>query len=147
MRNYEHEKVVLFQVIVLTVFQLMKSKVVRIICHILRVRHYANQTHQNKCAFCRGNHWSDKCKVISEPEARKEYLRKGSHCFLCLNQSHISRNCSKQKHATNAKVCTIPQFVLRKRIVWKSWETLLTKPTRMQFIIRHLFYYKQQKYS
>ena len=30
------QKVVLFQVIVSTVFQMMKSKVVRIICHILR---------------------------------------------------------------------------------------------------------------
>ena len=38
MRNYEHEKVVLFQVIVLTIFQMMKSNTVRIICHILRVR-------------------------------------------------------------------------------------------------------------
>ena len=58
---------------------------------------YANQTHQHKCVFCRGNHWSDKCKVISDPETRKEYLRKGNRCFLCLNQSHISRNCSKAK--------------------------------------------------
>ena len=33
---------------------------------------YSNQAHQNKCVFCRGNHWSHKCKVISEPEARKE---------------------------------------------------------------------------
>ena len=74
---------------------MMKSKVVRIICHILRVR--PNQTHQNKYVFGCGNHWSDKCKVISELETRKEYLRKGNRCFLCLNQSHTSRNCSKTK--------------------------------------------------
>ena len=73
---------------------------------------YSKQTHENKCVFCRGNHWSDKCKVISEPEARKEYLRKGNRCFLCLNQSHISRNCSKTKTCYcckglhNSAICT-----------------------------------------
>ena len=32
---------------------------------------YSKQTHQNKCVFCHGNYWFDKCKVSSEPEARK----------------------------------------------------------------------------
>ena len=58
---------------------------------------YSNQTHQNKCVFGRYNHWSDMCKVICEPEARKEYSRKSIRCFLCLNQSNISRNCPKTK--------------------------------------------------
>ena len=53
--------------------------------------------HQNKCVFCCGNHWPDKCKVISEPETGKEYLSKGNRCFLCLNECHISINSSKTK--------------------------------------------------
>ena len=71
-----------------------------------------DQKHQNKCAFCRGNHWSYKCKVISKPEAKKEYLRKRNRCFLCLNQSQIRRNCAKTKtcyHCNglhNSAICT-----------------------------------------
>ena len=37
-----------------------------------------------KCIFCRGNHWSDKCRVISDVEARKDFLKKEKRCFLCL---------------------------------------------------------------
>ena len=81
---------------------------------------YSNQTHQNKCVFCRGRHWSDKCKVISEPEARKEYLREGNRCFLCLNQSSIGRNCSKTKTCYyckglhNSAICTKKKDSLEK---------------------------------
>ena len=98
--------------------------------------------HRNKCVFCRGNRWSDKCKVIGEPEARKKYLRKGNCCF----QSHISRNCPKTT-CNYCKGLRNPQLVLRKRVFWKSWETLLTKPTWTPTLVRHLFYYKRQKYS
>ena len=50
-----------------------------------------------KCVFCKGFHWSDKCRVITDPEDRKEFLRKGKRCFLCLNVDHVSRNCTKSK--------------------------------------------------
>ena len=36
------------------------------------------------CVFCREPHWSDKCTVISDAQARKNFLRKGGRCFLCL---------------------------------------------------------------
>ena len=50
-----------------------------------------------KCVFCKGFYWSHKCRVITDPEARKEFLRKGKKCFLCLNVDHVSRNCTKSK--------------------------------------------------
>ena len=50
-----------------------------------------------KCVFCKGFHWSDKCQVITDPEARKEFLRKGKVYFLCLSVDHVSRNCTKSK--------------------------------------------------
>ena len=37
-----------------------------------------------KCVFCKGFHWSDKCWVITDPEARKGFLRKGKRCFFCV---------------------------------------------------------------
>ena len=48
-----------------------------------------------KCIFCRGNHWSDKCNVISDFEARKDFLKKEKICFLCLKPDHLSCNCTK----------------------------------------------------
>ena len=49
------------------------------------------------CVFCRSPHWSDKCSVITDIEARKAFLRKGGRCFLCLKENHISRDCPKTK--------------------------------------------------
>ena len=43
-------------------------------------------TSQSRCIFCKAFHWSDKCKVISDIEARKEFLRKGERCFLCMSE-------------------------------------------------------------
>ena len=45
-----------------------------------------------KCVFCDGNHWSNKCRIVS-----KELLKKGNYCFMCLKTDHISRNCQKTK--------------------------------------------------
>ena len=50
-----------------------------------------------KCVFCDGNHWSDKCRIVSDVQTRKELLKKGNHCFMCLKTDHISRNCQKTK--------------------------------------------------
>ena len=86
---------------------------------------YSNQTHQNKCVFCHGSHYSNKCDVVSEPQARKEYLRKDSRCFLSLNQSHISRNCPKTKTCYYCKGL----YNSNSKIFSKSRETLLTKPS------------------
>ena len=50
-----------------------------------------------KYVFCKGSHWLDKCWVLPDPAARKEFLRKGKRCFLYLNVDHVSRNCPKWK--------------------------------------------------
>ena len=55
-------------------------------------------SHQSvKCCFCKGSHWSDKCHVVTDAVARKEFLKKGDQRFLCLGEGHISRNCQKSK--------------------------------------------------
>ena len=38
-----------------------------------------------KCVFCDGDHWSDKCRVVSHVHARKDLLKKG-------NRFHVSEN-------------------------------------------------------
>ena len=49
------------------------------------------------CAFCKGNHWADKCNVISDVDGRKDFLQKGKLCFMCLRPDHISRNCTRTR--------------------------------------------------
>ena len=61
-------------------------------------------SHQSmKCCFCKRPHWSDKCHVVTDAVARKEFFRKGDRCFLCLGQGHISRNCQKSKRCLYCK--------------------------------------------
>ena len=45
------------------------------------------------CAFCRKNHSSCQCAVISDITARKAFLVAHSDCFNCLNIRHILRDC------------------------------------------------------
>ena len=66
---------------------------------------------QNSCVFCRKPHWSDKCTVITDCEAHKEFLRKGGRCFLCLKPNHMMKNCNKSKPCFIVRVCTTLQFV------------------------------------
>ena len=61
------------------------------------------------CTYCRGNHASVKCDVITEVMARKTILRKKARCFVCLKSGHKAHNCRsnikcykcQQKHHTS----------------------------------------------
>lgn len=64
------------------------------------------------CVFCRGPHWSDKCTVITERNTRRDFLRKGGRCFLCLKDGHKVSECPKSKPCFyckglhNSAICT-----------------------------------------
>ncbi len=45
------------------------------------------------CCFCNQSHPSDKCRVITQVEARKQIVRKSGRCFVCLKRGHIGREC------------------------------------------------------
>ena len=46
--------------------------------------------------FCSHGHWSDKCSLITDPWARKKFLKEKGSAF-CLKSFHVSRNCSKKE--------------------------------------------------
>ena len=54
-----------------------------------------NKKFRNKCVFCKGSHWSNKCELMADLSARKEFLRKelSERYFLCLEEGRLSRNC------------------------------------------------------
>ena len=45
------------------------------------------------CSFCEHPHPSSLCKIVTNPEARKQILRRTGRCFVCLRKNHISRQC------------------------------------------------------
>ena len=51
----------------------------------------------NECVFCLRQHWSDKCDVITDTEARKMCLSNHQRCFNCLREGHLSNKCLKTK--------------------------------------------------
>ena len=58
---------------------------------------HSSECSGRKCVFCDGDHWLDKCRVISNGKARKDLLKKGNRFFMYLKTDHISRNCQKTK--------------------------------------------------
>ena len=58
-----------------------------------------------ECIFCKGKHWSDKCNIVTDPIARKEFLKNNNFCFRCLKKDHLSRNCKRSKTCFYCKPC------------------------------------------
>ena len=58
---------------------------------------YTGQLKTVSCVFCKKPHYSDKCNVITDSQARKEFLKKGGRCFLCLKPNHKINECTKSK--------------------------------------------------
>ena len=47
------------------------------------------------CVFCRRNHASKNCGIITKPEVRKNILQREKRCFVCMATSHQANNCRK----------------------------------------------------
>ena len=48
------------------------------------------------CSYCRRDHPSSKCNVITDINSRKAILRNKAKCFICLKSGHIARNCNSR---------------------------------------------------
>ena len=68
------------------------------------------------CTYCRRNHVSSKCDVITDVRARKAILRRKARCFVCLRHGHMARQCSstmkcfkcQQRH--HISICEEPKY-------------------------------------
>ena len=62
--------------------------------------------HHNKiCLFCRnGSHYSDKCHVVTEVEARRQKPKKENYCFRCLKKGHMSTDGKKKIYCYRCKM-------------------------------------------
>ena len=48
---------------------------------------------QAACVYCEQAHPTSTCPVVRDPGERKQILRTGGCCFVCLRRNHLSRNC------------------------------------------------------
>lgn len=61
----------------------------------------SDQTVTIRCAFCEDFHYSASCKMVVEPEKRREILQRKNRCFICLRIGHRSNECSTNKTCRN----------------------------------------------
>ena len=45
------------------------------------------------CTFCQGNHASNSCTKVTDPQVRMKLIKEKGKCFVCLKSGHISRMC------------------------------------------------------
>lgn len=50
-----------------------------------------------RCVYCEGEHYSASYTNIVNPKDRKDLLRKGGRCFVCLRNNHKSKDCTSPK--------------------------------------------------
>ena len=66
--------------------------------------------------YCRRNHSSSKCDVITDVNGRKAILRRKATYFVCLNPGHIARHCTstwkcfKCRGRHHISICEQPKF-------------------------------------
>ena len=48
---------------------------------------------EKKCGLCLEDHEKENCRKYSDPEERKNILKKYGRCFVCLNRNHRSFEC------------------------------------------------------
>ena len=71
-----------------------------------------NTVSQRSCAFCKGSHSPTKCEVITDRQARKEFVVQKNLCFNCLGRhkvnicksKHRCRKCNRKHHTS---LCTV----------------------------------------
>ena len=79
--------------------------------------------------FCEAARWSDKCSVISDFEAKKEFFEKEKRCFFCLKPDHMIRNCSKTKPCFYCKGMHNSEICNNREISKTKQKTMTGTPT------------------
>ena len=65
-----------------------------------------------KCLFCDKKHKSEKCRIVTEIQARKNILKKKKLCFVCLKPHHVAKDCKSKISCYICKRDIMQQCVL-----------------------------------
>ena len=50
-------------------------------------------SNENKCVYCKRDHLSSRCSIVSDVKARVALLRRENRCFICLRFGHLAKHC------------------------------------------------------
>ena len=64
----------------------------------------ASNVSRKNCIFCEKNHYSDRCSIVTEIDARRDILRKKRRCYRCLGSFHMSKSCRVRVKCYKCKV-------------------------------------------
>ena len=59
------------------------------------------------CVYCKQQHRSNKCQVVTNVASRRGILCKKGVCFVCVRSGHIARNCLSNMKCLNVTKPTI----------------------------------------
>ncbi len=85
-----------------------------------------------KCAFCQGNHKSEKCKKAKELRQCKTFLIKNGRCCCCLKAGHRAFKCRDKLECTSCKGNNHPYAIcpsLAPKEPWRKPSTPMLDPT------------------
>ena len=49
------------------------------------------------CPYCDKRHFPDKCRIVTNPEKRKEILKQKKRCFVCTKEHHLAHECRAKR--------------------------------------------------
>ena len=61
------------------------------------------QQGQHQCGFCKGSHLPNRCRTVTDINARYEIVSRERLCFICLKPSHRPQDCRLQFY--NCVIC------------------------------------------
>ena len=96
------------------------------------------------CAFCRKNHFHNKCNVATGVAERKQIVWKKRLCYRCLPGSHVARNCRSKRSCYRCKssnhhtaIC-LNEWRNNENAVQKSQQTMVNSrtPVLLQTVVQ-----------
>ena len=60
---------------------------------------YSNpKGYEARCPYCEGDHFPDRCSIVTDVRKRKEVLIKKKRCFVCTRGNHVSAECRSKRN-------------------------------------------------
>lgn len=57
-----------------------------------------------KCIFCKNEHYSDRCNIVTDVKKRQEIVRQNRICFKCLKSGHMKKDCRSRVKCYKCKM-------------------------------------------
>ena len=55
------------------------------------------------CCYCNRPHAPSDCNAVTQVEARRQILRRGGRCYICLRRGHLNRDCRSRMRCPTCK--------------------------------------------